>query len=402
MKKLKIALYTSTFPPKLGGIATSNYNLYHLLKTHYDIKLFVYNDTINNNKNVIYSKTPRFVTCFIQWLASIYLKKFDKNDQFKTCKTIIRFGVKIFFLNKSLKQFNPDIILVSDNDIPAYFLKKTSKAKLIWLAHNNYQRFQNQVLCPTISPIDNEVACSMERNAVKKADAIISPSRYMVGVCKETLNVNIPMHVVNNIILKDVINLLSKEDLYTILNIKPDYPLIYIPSAGSKIKGRRYVYEIVRQLTKHAKNKIGFYLSGPLPSELKFELSLIKNAHIYSPGHIEWEENISNIKSCTICISPNIIENYSNALLEAQTVQIPVVAFDTGGNKEIVLNNKTGFIVAHLDIDQLISKSKLIIDESDIYTKFKDNCISSINTIANQEVILANYKSIFQKVLNEH
>ena len=402
MKKLKIALYTSTFPPKLGGIATSNYNLYHLLKTHYDIKLFVYNDTINNNKNVIYSKTPRFVTCFIQWLASIYLKKFDKNDQFKTCKTIIRFGVKIFFLNKSLKQFNPDIILVSDNDIPAYFLKKTSKAKLIWLAHNNYQRFQNQVLCPTISPIDNEVACSMERNAVKKADAIISPSRYMVGVCKETLNVNIPMHVVNNIILKDVINLLSKEDLYTILNIKPDYPLIYIPSAGSKIKGRRYVYEIVRQLTKHAKNKIGFYLSGPLPSELKFELSLIKNAHIYSPGHIEWEENISNIKSCTICISPNIIENYSNALLEAQTVQIPVVAFDTGGNKEIVLNNKTGFIVPHLDIDQLISKSKLIIDESEIYTKFKDNCISSINTIANQEVILANYKSIFQKVLNEH
>jgi len=401
MKKLKIALYTSTFPPKLGGIATSNYNLYHLLKTHYDIKLFVYNDTINN-KNVIYSKTPRFVTCFIQWLASIYLKKFDKNDQFKTCKTIIRFGVKIFFLNKSLKQFNPDIILVSDNDIPAYFLKKTSKAKLIWLAHNNYQRFQNQVLCPTISQIDNEVACSMERNAVKKADAIISPSRYMVGVCKETLNVNIPMYVVNNIILKDVINLLSKEDLYTILNIKSDYPLIYIPSAGSKIKGRRYVYEIVRQLTKHAKNKIGFYLSGPLPSELKFELSLIKNAHIYSPGHIEWEENISNIKSCTICISPNIIENYSNALLEAQTVQIPVVAFDTGGNKEIVLNNKTGFIVPHLDIDQLISKSKLIIDESDIYTKFKDNCISSINTIANQEVILANYKSIFQKVLNEH
>ena len=83
MKKLKIALYTSTFPPKLGGIATSNYNLYHLLKTHYDIKLFVYNDTINNNKNVIYSKTPRFVTCFIEWLASIYLKKFDKNDQFK-------------------------------------------------------------------------------------------------------------------------------------------------------------------------------------------------------------------------------------------------------------------------------------------------------------------------------
>ena len=402
MKKLKIALYTSTFPPKLGGIATSNYNLYHLLKAHYDIKLFVYNDTINNNKNVIYSKTPRFVTCFIEWLASIYLKKFDKNDQFKSCKTIIRFGVKIFFLNKSLKQFNPDIILVSDNDIPAYFLKKTSKAKLIWLAHNNYQRFQNQVLCPTISPIDNEVACSMERNAVKKADAIISPSRYMVGVCKETLNVNIPMHVVNNIILKDVINLLSKEDLYTILNIKPDYPLIYIPSAGSKIKGRRYVYEIVRQLTKHTKNKIGFYLSGPLPSDLKFELSLIKNAHIYSPGHIEWEENISNIKSCTICISPNIIENYSNALLEAQTVQIPVVAFDTGGNKEIVLNNKTGFIVPHLDIDQLISKSKLIIDESDIYTKFKDNCISSIKTIANQEVILANYKSIFQKVLNEH
>jgi len=41
---------------------------------------------------------------------------------------------------------------------------------------------------------------------------------------------------------------------------------------------------------------------------------------------------------CFIGISPNLEENFSNAILEAQTSGVPFVSFDTGGNKEIVIN----------------------------------------------------------------
>jgi len=400
MSKLKIALYTTTFPPKLGGIATSNYNLYNLLKESYDIKLFVYNESnFLNDKNIVYDKVPKWIANFVAWSSIIYLKKFDKNDEFKSCKAIINFGVKIFSLNRSLKKFNPDIILVADNGIPAYALKKPYKAKLIWFARNNYQRFQNQILCPTISSTDNQVACSMERNAVKKADAIISPSNYMVNVCKESFKLDIPIYVNRNIILKDLVKSIKTLNIKELLKIPDNYPLVYIPSAGSSIKGKRYVYEIIRQLRKHTDNKIGFYLSGPLPQDLQFELSLLKDTQIYKPGHVSWEKNIALMSSCSLCITPNIIENYSNAILEAQTLQIPVVAFDTGGNKEIVKNNHTGFIVPYLDTDELIEKSKFLLSNSKIYNLFKHNCKERIDEIANESVILENYHKIFKELM---
>jgi glycosyltransferase involved in cell wall biosynthesis len=68
-----------------------------------------------------------------------------------------------------------------------------------------------------------------------------------------------------------------------------------------------------------------------MPPDLEFELSLLKDTQIYRPGHVSWKKNIALMSSCTLCITPNIIENYSNAILEAQTLQIPVVAFETGG-----------------------------------------------------------------------
>lgn len=402
MNKTKIALYTTTFPPKLGGIATSNYNIYNLLKNHYDVKLFVYNEKITktNKTHIVYAPSKKSIKSLISFLFGIYLKRYDKNEKFKTTKSIMRFAVSVFSLNKALKQFNPDIIFIADNGVPAYAIKKPKNTKLVWFTRNNYNRFKNQVLCPTIPSVDLDIACSMERNAFKKVDVVVSPSKYMIKVTQDTLNDKTPIYVINNIILRDIIYDIPKECLYEKLNIDRTYHIIYIPSAGSSIKGKRYVYEIIRQLIKHTNNQIAFYLSGPIPADLKFELSLIKEANIYAPGHVNWEENIALMKTCTICVTPNIIENYSNAMLEAQTVNIPIVAFDTGGNKEIVKNNYTGYIVPHLDIDALIQKSKDLISNEKTYSQFKANCSTHIDTIANQDNILNDYKKLINMITN--
>ena len=57
MKKLKIALYTRSFPPKGGGIATSHYNIYNLLKEDYDIKVFVYGEKENSTSPNVFKRS---------------------------------------------------------------------------------------------------------------------------------------------------------------------------------------------------------------------------------------------------------------------------------------------------------------------------------------------------------
>jgi len=401
MAKLKIALYTTTFPPKLGGIATSNYNIYNLLKQHYNVKVFVYNDEHPAKQDDVVSRPiPNWVMSLFLRLVKLYLKKYKTKEALRVTQQNLIFALKIFHLNQLLHKFQPDLILIADNGIPAYALKKPKDSKLIWFAGNNYHRFRNRVLCPSIGITDLEIACSMERRAVKKADAIVSPSHYMVEVCKSSFQIDIPIFVNHNIILREVIQNILVNDIHQHLEIPKDYPVIYIPSAGSKIKGARYIYEIVRRLIASEDNKIGFYLSGPIPPDLNYELNLLKNSFIYQPGHITWEDNIAIVKSCTLCVTPNLIENYSNALLEAQTLGIPVVAFDTGGNKEIVKDNETGHIVPYLDIDTLIASTQYILSNPEKLESFKRRAKEHILEIADKDRILNKYHDIFKAVLS--
>lgn len=401
MGKLKIALYTTTFPPKLGGIATSNYNIYNLLKSDYEIKVFVYNDeNPAKQEDVIVRQVPKWLISIFLRFVKLYLKKYRSKEALSVTQQNLVFALKIFLLNKSLHKFQPDLILIADNGIPAYALKKPTKAKLIWFARNNYYRFKNRALCPTIDVTDLEIACSMERRAVKKADAIVSPSEYMVGVCKKSFDLNIPVFVNHNVILTELIETIVKNDINTQLKLPQSYPIVYIPSAGSSIKGKRYVYEIIRRFINYTNNQIGFYLSGPLPSDLIFELNLLEHAFIYKPGQLTWEKNLANIKSCTLCVTPNLIENYSNALLEAQAVKIPVVAFDTGGNKEIVKHKVTGEIVPYLDIEKLIERSQKLLKHPETLDRYRLNCEKHVSEIANEAYILEQYHEIFYSLLN--
>lgn len=83
------------------------------------------------------------------------------------------------------------------------------------------------------------------------------------------------------------------------------------------------------------------------------------------------------------------------------SVIIPVVAFDTGGNKEIVADGVTGSIVPYLDIDALIETSKTLLSDEDLRHQYAKNCKAHIAVIANEEHILNQYHNIFNAVMNE-
>ena len=55
-------------------------------------------------------------------------------------------------------------------------------------------------------------------------------------------------------------------------------------------------------------------------------------------------------------IIPSLREDFSLALLEASYAGLPCIAFDVGGNREIVEDNQTGFIIPPFDTNQMALK----------------------------------------------
>lgn len=398
MSKLKIAIYTRSFPPKSGGVSTAHYNIYNLLKDTYEVKMFVYdeNDHLTQN-HVVKRKTIPWINHLILIALKWKYKSKKKDVVFNNVKNIVGAFIPVLKLNKQLKAFNPNIIIVPDNFLPAYMLKKPKGSKLVSFAHHNYERFTNQPLLEQQDWLDLEIACSMERKVMYKVDAVISPSQYMIDCYKDTTYADKPIFQIPNFMESRVFGTLSEQSKKESV-IPADKKVIYIPSAGSDVKGQRYVFEIIRRLLK-IDTDVFFYLSGHIPEDLKYELkSYDKN--IYAPGHVAWEDNIKNVMHCYMGITPNIEENFSYAILEAQASGLPILTFDTGGNKEIIINQVTGFIVPYLDIEALIDKSVELLKNEDLCKVIKTNASEKYHKRFNDNRILEQYYVVLNEIQN--
>lgn len=398
MNRLKIALYTQSFPPKGGGVSTTHFNMFKLLNDTYNVKVFAFNENENfTSETLVKRKTIRWFTNLLFQIIKFKYKSNSKFSKLTNVKSIVNSFVPVIRLNSELKKFNPDIIIIPDYNIPNYVIHKPRNSKLVLIAHHNYLRFQNNLMIESNDWLDLSIASSMEKKAMNKVDAIISPSQFMISKYKDSLYKNKPIFCIHNFIeQRNFIKL--KTNLKTQKHFPKDKQIVYIPSAGSVIKGKRYVFEIVRRLLSYDKN-IFFYLTGEIPDDLNFELSKFKD-NIYAPGHINWEANLANVMMCHIGITPNLEENFSNAILEAQIAGLPFVAFDTGGNKEIIINDYTGFIVPFLDVESLILKSCYLLNDYKKREVFQNNAVNSYTERFADNLILSNYDTVLTEINN--
>ena len=52
-------------------------------------------------------------------------------------------------------------------------------------------------------------------------------------------------------------------------------------------------------------------------------------------------------------VVPSLQENFSNLILEGLSASIPVVAFDVGGNKDLILHKENGYLAKPFNADDL-------------------------------------------------
>lgn len=407
MKK-KIAIVSPTFPPfgKGGGVQASHYNLFRAFKEKgYVVKAFTWSDREKGRGEddvcrggALHCLLPpsRKAILFGQKIWQRFVVK-EKGIRFQFADALLG-AFRGLGLYRKIKSFAPDIIIVPDHGAPSALWPKMPDRKIVFMSHNNPARFLDEPLFGLHSKSDAEWAVSIENKAISKADVVVCPSQYMASIFSKTYQFDGEVEVVHNLIDNALIDEAEVSNMRQFLGLSDEDPLVYIPSAGSRFKGERFVFEIVRRLSSGYEGIVGFYLSGEINVTLKRCLEFLpSNARLYCPGKVDYLENIRNVKACTLCVSPTLIESFGMAILEAQRCGLPVVAFDCGGVSEILVDRVTGFLVPYLEVEAIVQNSMRIMLDRDLCVEMSEKAKNHAMLNFNSDLVLHNFERIFER-----
>lgn len=102
-----------------------------------------------------------------------------------------------------------------------------------------------------------------------------------------------------------------------------------------------------------------------------------------------------------ILLLPSYTEGFGMVLLEAmQNECIPIVFDSSMGFKDIIDNNKNGFIINALNKEKYIEKCKFLMDNEDIRQKMATQCYLKVANSFNMEKIGTEWIDLFQRLIN--
>lgn len=372
LRNKKIAIVAPNAPPfSTGGVGSAHYNLFLALQArNFDVTFFTFADRPtslpNDPPNMVRYRSPMRIRRAISAMLRCLWRVVDKGKSPFQLNAHLANAWGALVLRRRLKKFSPDILILPDRSCPGFFIGKLASCKMIQISHHNPSRFSSPLIFGVeLSQRDIDAALYMERKSLRHVDVVVCPSHYMQECFIDTFGPDKPVKVIPNLLDQQCMNIHSF-DLHGHLKIDPNDPIVYIPSAGTQIKGERYVFEILRRIHENCP-EAAFFLSGPMSPSLPEEIkSLSFQDRVYAPGSLPYLDNLARVAACSLCVSPTLLENYGMALCEASSMGIPVVAFDTGGNADIVDDADTGYLVPYLDVNALIAKAiSLLQNETD-------------------------------------
>ena len=92
-------------------------------------------------------------------------------------------------------------------------------------------------------------------------------------------------------------------------------------------------------------------------------------------------------------------EGVSNSIMEYMACGLPVVCTDSGGNREIVLDGRTGLIVPPRDPEAVVDALRLLLDEPDTARRFGEAGRERIHTEFSTEAMVEKTVIVYDSVL---
>ncbi|MFN3841527.1 MAG: glycosyltransferase [Cyclobacteriaceae bacterium] len=107
------------------------------------------------------------------------------------------------------------------------------------------------------------------------------------------------------------------------------------------------------------------------------------------------------MKEAFALLLPSLIEGLPGVILEAMYCKTPVVAYDVGGIREVIVNKETGWLVKKNDETGFVN-AVLEVLRGDNVDRITDNAYTRVVNEFDNAVIARRFEEIYYKLINKH
>ena len=163
-------------------------------------------------------------------------------------------------------------------------------------------------------------------------------------------------------------------------------------------KGMQYLLEACRLLAEQhpeKKDDMTVAILGGHAEEIAGQLPF----RTCPLGYVNDEQRIVNIyNAADVFVLPSLSENLPNTIMEAMACGVPSVGFRVGGIPEEIEHQKTGYVAAYRDAEDLARGLHWILEEAD-YDTLSNACLHHVAACYSQQSVAKRYIEVYE---NQH
>jgi glycosyltransferase involved in cell wall biosynthesis len=126
-----------------------------------------------------------------------------------------------------------------------------------------------------------------------------------------------------------------------------------------------------------------------------------ENIRFVQFGNIASEEMLSAIyNAADVFVMPSLEEAFGQTCLEAMSCGVPVVAFDTGGIPDMIVNQETGLLAEKGNHEDLANQILVLFQNVELRKKISANSRRKVVESFNLKLQASKYYDLYRKVLN--
>lgn len=315
---------------------------------------------------------------------------------------------------KMINNFNADIVnlhWVCNNTLSISDIKKI-KAPIVWTLHDNWPfsdgthtispiKKNTTYVYPDINKNDSWFLHKKRLFDLKNNLYVVGPSRWIASKSKSSLIMKDRKHFhIPNPINVDEFRPLSECNFKKKFNIDENSKLILFGANNpftDANKGFSLLMQALDKIKTPNSRLVIYGAENIIPNKLKAYLadSIVFNK-ISNNNFLNQIYNSSDV-----IVVPSLHENFSNTILESFSSGKPVVAYNVGGNAELIEHKVNGYLAIPFDTGDFARGIDWIFDNQK-KIDFQDLTRTKVKDLYSNKVISKKYIELFDQILSNN
>jgi glycosyltransferase involved in cell wall biosynthesis len=385
-----------------GGAAKAANRLFRALGSELDVKYLVQVKE-SDATNVIgpdtkFEKLKSSMRSFSdQTIVRLKSKKIDRYFSYS--------GLPYTFLSNMVNSLNPDVLNLHWVQSGMLSISELSKIKcpIVWTMHDSWvftggchlpldcNRFE--VGCGRCPAIGSHSEFDLSRRLIdlklkhfnRRNDVFVSPSIWLAGKASHSkLLQSRKVHVIQNVIDRSIFKPLDRSFSRSVFGL-PQNRKIVLFGARNAVKDVNKGFLELLEVSRHIYfENVTFVVYGASrPNSFNYGQNFIFLGEVKDERAMAVLFNAVDV----VCV-PSRTENLSYTIMESLSCGVPVLAFDVGGNSEMIQHQVNGFLARPFDVLDLAEGLSFLLSSNE---KFEPYCLA--------DDAVVKYKKLFQELM---